>query len=132
MKLDEVPQERNATLDGQRKVVYAKDAQGRLRMAASEGWEVEEIVTTLALNQLQDLSVKALEQVRQGLASPLAYWMHERRMDEALLAQSTGIWRWRVRRHLKPAHFNRLGVADLARYAQALGLPADTLKTVPA
>ena len=132
MELKEVPQEGNTTLDGQRKVVYAKDAQGRLRMMASQGWEVEEIVTTQALSSLQNLAAKALEQVRLGVASPLAYWMHERRMDEALLAQSTGFWRWRVRRHLRPEHFNRLNAADLARYAQALGLSVHTLKTVPA
>ena len=90
MELKEVPQERNTTLDGQRKVVYAKDAQGRLRIATSQGWEVEEIVTTQALTSLQSLATEALEQVRLGQASSLAYWMHERRMDEALLAQSTG------------------------------------------
>ncbi len=132
MELQEVPQERNTTLDGQRKVVYAKDAQGRLRMAASQGWEVEEIVTTQALTSLQGLAARALGQVRLGQASSLAYWMHERRMDEALLAQSTGFWRWRVRRHLKPQHFAQLSTAQLERYAQALGLSVDTLKTVPA
>jgi hypothetical protein len=132
MELKEVPQERNLTLDGQRKVVYAKDAQGRLRIAASQGWEVEEIVTTQALSSLQNLSVRALEQVRLGQASSLAYWMHERRMDEALLAQSTGFWRWRVRRHLRPQHFAKLGPAQLERYAQALGLSVATLQSVPA
>lgn len=132
MDLQEVPQERNTTLDGQRKVVYAKDAQGRLRIAASQGWEVEEIVTSQALASLHTLASQALAQVRLGAASPLAYWMHERRMDEALLAQSTGIWRWRVRRHLKPQHFAGLNAASLERYAQALGLSVDTLKTVPA
>lgn len=132
MDLKEVPQERNAVLDGQRKVVYAKDEQGRLRIVPSQGWEVEEIVTTQALSSLHSLTAKALEQVRLGRASPLAYWMHERRMDEALVAQSTGFWRWRVRRHLKPQHFANLGAAHLERYAQALGLSVDTFKSVPA
>lgn len=132
MELREVPQERNHTLDGQRKVVYAKDAHGRLCIAASQGWEVEEIVTSQALASLQALATGALAQVRLGQASPLAYWMYERRMDEALLAQSTGFWRWRVRRHLKPQHFATLSDAALGRYATALGLSVDTLKTVPA
>ncbi|QCB45005.1 hypothetical protein [Hydrogenophaga sp. PAMC20947] len=131
MDLQEVPQERNTTLDGQRKVVYAKDAQGRLRLAPSQGWEVEEIVTTQALSSLHHLSTQALEQVRTGQASSLAYWMHERRMDEALLAQSTGFWRWRVRRHLKPQPFASLSASQLERYAQALGLSVNALKTVP-
>ena len=132
MDLKEVPQERNITLDGQRKLVYAKDEHGRMRVATSQGWEVEEIVTTQALSSLQGLSAKALTQVRLGQASPLAYWMCERRMDETLLAQSTGFWRWRVRRHLKPLHFASLSATDLDRYPQALGLSVDTLRTVPA
>mgnify|MGYP007111987672 CR=1 FL=1 len=132
MDLVDVPQERNSTLDGQLKVVYAKDAQGRLCITASSGWEVEEIVTTQALDHLNQLSLQAKDDVKKGLVSPLAYWMHTKRMDEALLAQSSGFWRWQVRRHLLPKHFQQLSDEKLARYAQALGLSVQTLQSVPA
>jgi hypothetical protein len=131
MDIADVPQDRNITLDGQRKVVYAKDAQGKLCITTCSGWEVEEIVTTQALEHLQNLSQLAKEQVKLGLVSPLSYWMHTLRMDEALLAQSSGFWRWQVRRHLMPEHFEKLSLIKLARYAQALGLSVANLKTIP-
>lgn len=131
MDIADVPQERNITLDGQRKVVYAKDAQGRLCITACRGWEVEEIVTVQALENLQNLSRNAKEQVKLGLASPLSYWMHTQRMDEALLAQSSGFWRWQVSRHLMPRHFAKLSTAKLERYAQVLGISVKTLKAIP-
>lgn len=132
MNADEVPQDHNATLAGQRKVVYAKNAEGRLGVVASQGWEVEAIVTTQALENLQVLAAKARQQALLGEVSPLAYWMHERRMDETLLAQSSGFWQWQVRRHLKPQPFAQLAPRQLARYAAALGVSAAVLKTIPA
>lgn len=131
MDMDDVPQEGNATLNGQRKIVYAKDEQGRLRVTPSRGWEVEEIVTTQALSNLLDLSAHARERVRLGQASPLDFWMCEQRMDVALLAQSTGFWRWQVRRHLLPQHFSRLSTTKLQRYAIALGISVETLMHLP-
>lgn len=131
MELDSVPQEGNATLDGHSKVMYARDSSGRMVMAASRGWEAEEIVTTHAIESLQSQTAAARARVQAGEASPLAYWMCERRMDVALLAQTSGYWQWRVKRHLRPEVFARLSAAQLSRYAHALGLPLSTLKTCP-
>jgi hypothetical protein len=131
MDLDSVPQEGNATLGGHRKAVYARDAQGRMVIAASRGWEAEEIVTSHAVEALQAQAEAARLRVEAGLASPLEYWMYARRMDVGLLAQSTGFWRWQVRRHLRPEVFSRLSAAKLQRHADALGLPADLLKRLP-
>jgi hypothetical protein len=52
-------------------------------------------------------------------------------MDLTLLAQSTGLWRWRVSRHLQPAHFAKLSPALLQRYADALGISRDALMKLP-
>ena len=131
MEVGAVPQEGNRTHDGQRKAVYARDAQGRIVSVASRGWEVEEIVTTQAVDALRALAEDAHQRARQGLASPLEYWMHDRRMDLALLAQATGIWCWRVRRHLRPATFAKLRPRLLQRYADALGLDNAPLRRVP-
>jgi hypothetical protein len=49
----------------------------------------------------------------------------------ALLAQTSGFWQWRVRRHLQPAHFARLSAEQLGRYADALGKTVDQLRQVP-
>jgi hypothetical protein len=56
--------------------------------------------------------------------------MYRSRMDLALLSQTTGIWRWRVRRHLRPAVFARLSARVLQRYADALGVTVDALREV--
>ncbi|MFO1340319.1 MAG: hypothetical protein U1F53_19180 [Burkholderiaceae bacterium] len=131
MDLGQVPQEGNATLGGQRKAVYARDAQGRLVIATSRGWEVEEIVTRQAVDAMSGLAADALARARRGEASALEYWMHERRMDVALLAQSSGFWQWRVRRHLTPRGFAGLSPRQRARYADALGLSPEALGTLP-
>ena len=131
MDIENVPQEGNATLGGHRKAMYARGADGRLAPVAYAGWEVEEIVTRQAVEELDRLAADALTRVRAGTASPLEYHMYRARMDDTLLAQTTGLWRWRVRRHLRPEVFRRLSPALLARYAAALGLSADQLTTVP-
>ncbi|MBD9667920.1 hypothetical protein FB547_11683 [Variovorax beijingensis] len=131
MDLDAVPQEGNATLDGHAKLMYARDAQGRVVTTRSRGWEAEEIVTSHAVDVLIEQARDARERVARGLASPLEYWMYERRMDVALLSQTSGFWQWRVRRHLKPKHFAALSAKQLARYSEALGLPVSTLQGLP-
>lgn len=131
MDIDSVPQEGNATLGGHRKALYARDAQGRMVIAASRGWEAEEIVTSHAVEALQAQAEAARARAAAGLASPLEYWMYARRMDVGLLAQSTGFWRWQVRRHLRPEVFARLPAAKLQRHADALGLTIDVLRQLP-
>jgi hypothetical protein len=56
--------------------------------------------------------------------------MYRARMDVDLLSQTSGVWRWRVRRHLKPAAFARLPLALKSRYADALGISVETLENV--
>jgi hypothetical protein len=131
MKAEAVPQEGNATLGGHRKLMYARDANGRCVTVGSRGWEAEEIVTAHAVEALAALAARSRERVLAGEAAPLEYWMHARRMDVALLAQASGFWRWRVRRHLRPRVFAALGARQLARYAEALGLTAAALKQLP-
>ena len=127
----EVPQEGNSTLGGHRKAMYAKDANGRLVIAPSAGWEAEEIVTSHAVESLHQQAEQARARVQAGVSSPLEYWMYERRMDVPLLSQTSGFWQWRVRRHLTPAGFARLSAAQRARYAQALGLSVAELERLP-
>ena len=131
MDVNAVPQEGNATLGGHRKAMYAKDANGRMVIAASAGWEAEEIVTSHAVESLHAQAEQARERVKTGLASPLEFWMYERRMDVALLSQTSGFWQWRVKRHLRPEGFAKLSTQHLARYADALGIAPDALKKLP-
>lgn len=132
MREADVPQEGNRTLDGHRKTVFARGADGRLKAVASAGWEVEEIVTRQAVEDLERLADDARRRVLAGETSPLEYHMHRLRMDVPLLAQVTGLWQWRIRRHFRPAVFARLSPALLARYGEAMGLTVAALQRVDA
>lgn len=131
MLLDDVPQEGNATLGGHRKLMYARDGQGRSVTVGSQGWEAEEICTLHAVDAIAQQAEAALQRARAGRASPLEYWMYARRMDVALLSQVSGFWQWRVRRHVTPHGFARLSASQRLRYAQALGLSAAQLDQLP-
>ena len=127
MRERDVPQEGNTTLAGYRKAVYAVADDGKVRLVASRGWEVEEIVTRQAIDDLARLADEARERCRAGLTSPLEVHMYRSRMDLALLSQTTGLWRWRIRRHFRPQVFARLPTALRQRYADALGLSLEAL-----
>ncbi|HEY0817355.1 MAG TPA: hypothetical protein VGD46_01170 [Rhizobacter sp.] len=131
MDIDSVPQEGNATLGGHRKAVYARDANGRMVIAPSAGWEAEEIVTSNAVETLHAQAEDARRRVQAGTASPLEFWMYERRMDVPLLSQTSGFWQWRVRRHLRPEVFATLPEKHLQRYADALGVSVAELRKLP-
>ena len=124
----EVPQEGNSTLGGHRKAMYARGADGKLHIVQSAGWEVEEIVTKQAVDDLLRLTEEARQRVLAGLTSPLEYHMYRVRMDVPLLAQASGIWQWRIRRHFRPAIFAGLSASLLTTYADAMGMTVDQLK----
>jgi len=127
MRERDVPQEGSRTLAGHLKAVYAVDDDGRLKLVPSRGWEVEEIVTRQAVEDLERRAGEARARALAGQSSPLEYHMYRARMDLALLSQTTGLWRWRVRRHFKPAVFARLPLALRQRYAEALGVSVEAL-----
>jgi len=124
----EVPQEGNSTLGGHRKALYARGDDGKLHIVQSAGWEVEEIVTRQAIDDLLRLTEDARQRVLAGQTSPLEYHMYRVRMDVPLLSQASGVWQWRVRRHFRPAVFARLSPALLARYADAMGVTIEQLQ----
>lgn len=131
MREDEVPQEGNAVLEGHRKAVYAVGADGKLRIVESRGWEVEEVVTRQAIEDLERRAEEARRRFRAGLTSALEYHMYRARMDVPLLSQVTGLWQWRIRRHLRPEVFKGLSASLQQRYADALGISKEELWTAP-
>ena len=127
----EVPQEGNSTLAGHRKAVYARGDDGKLHIVQSAGWEVEEIVTRQAVEDLNRLAEDARQRVIAGQTSVLEYHMHKARMDVPLLSQVTGLWQWRIRRHFRPNIFAGLSAGLLQRYGEAMGLSVEQLKKAP-
>jgi hypothetical protein len=128
MELDAVPQDNSHTYGGHRKLVYATDACGEYVGVQSTGWEAETIATDSALDLLQQQQAEIWQRAQRGETSALEYYMVYRRMDVALLSQTSGIFQWRVRRHFKPSVYSRLPDRLLQRYSEALGLDVATLR----
>lgn len=131
MKLNSVPQDSITTYAGNKKAMYATDEQGNYSLIASSGWEVEELATMQAVHELQRLAEEARLLVIKGDRSPLYFHMYARRMDLQVLAESTGLFKWRIKRHFNPVIFSKLSQSILNRYADALGITQEALLTLP-
>ena len=53
--------------------------------------------------------------------------MNKKWMDPLTLAQAMGLYRWQVKRHLKPAVFKKLDDRTLAEYARLFGISVEML-----
>lgn len=131
MRKSEVPQDARPEYGGERRAVYAVDEGGHYATVPSAGWRADEIVNQQAVDEYRRLADEALARARAGTASALEFHMYDRRMELETLAQATGLWRWRVRRHLRPGAFDALATALQQRYADALGVPVERLRTLP-
>ena len=131
MKKNDVPQDNAKSFEGQRKALYAIDETGHYTVTPSSGWEAEEVVLDLAIAQYDNLTAEALTRAKSGLGSTLEYHMYRCRMDVTILAQSSGFFKWQVKRHLKPGALEKLSPAKQERYVDALGLPLAELTQVP-
>ena len=130
MRRKDVPQD--AGLFGDLKeVCYAVDENGRYVLVESAGWEPANIANLQAWESIDAEIAVILERVRAGELSPLAYHMARRQMDPGLLAGYAGLFRWQVRRHMKPGAFRRLRPAIVNRYAAVFQITAEELLRVP-
>ncbi len=51
-------------------------------------------------------------------------------MNLQILSDYTGFWKWQIKRHLKPAAFNKLSEKQLKKYAEAFNVRPEKLKTM--
>lgn len=132
MKVNEVPQDNTVEYyEGVKRACYAVDEKGRYVIVSSNGWEAEELVNGLAVKELAVNLGKTRKAVLAGEKSPLAYHMERRQMIPDILGKTAGIAVFRVKRHLRPEIFSRLKNPVLERYAKALAITMEELKTVP-
>lgn len=132
MKVKEVPQDNTIEYyEGVKRACYAVNDEGKYVVVPSTGWSEEEFINSLAVKELAENLEKTRQAVLEGLKSPLAYHMERRQMIPDILGKTAGIAVFRVRRHLRPDIFPKLKDSLLARYAQALAITVDELKTVP-
>jgi len=131
MDINNVPQDNSETYANMKKAIYAKDKDGKMQTVGSTGWDVEEIATKAALEDIEKSIHDAYEEVRAGRKSPLYYHMFDARMDLLVLAQSTGFFQWTIKRHFKPEVFRKLSEKKLLEYCDVLGKTVDEIKTIP-
>lgn len=131
MDKNSVPQEPSPTYEGQRKLLYAVDEQGEYTEVQSAGWEPETFATLTAIAELDRLRDEAWGRALAGKTSALEFHMFDRRMELDTLAATSGIWKWRIRRHFDVQRFARLPDRILQRYADAMGISLARLKSVP-
>jgi hypothetical protein len=131
MDVKSVPQDTSPTYGGQRKLLYAVGENGEYTGVQSQGWEPETQATLTAVAELERLRMDAWQRAASGQTSALEFHMFDHRMELDTLAATTGMWRWRIRRHFKPNVFARLSNAVLTRYADAMGITVDQLRNIP-
>ena len=131
MKIKDIPQDNASALGGETKVIYAESDSGRIEMAETSGWEVEELVLDQALEEIHRLAREAYARAAAGATSPLEFHMYNQRMDLPMLAQATGRFQWMVKRDFDVQRFARLSDEKLSRYADVMGLDSDSLKRLP-
>ena len=128
MKRSEVPQDQDPSFEGHKKICYAVDTNGRFVKIQTSGWQAEQTVKEVAWQSIEKNLELMRQKVAQGQASPLHFFMLLRQMDPPLLAKNMGVWRWRVKWHMRPNVFRKLKTSWLERYADCLEISVPTLK----
>lgn len=131
MKVQDIPQDNNSSMQGETKVIYAKSDSGRIEIAQTSGWDVEAVVLEQAIDEIHRQARDAYARAAAGKTSTLEFHMYNQRMDLAMLAQAVGRFQWMVKRDFNPQRFARLPAGKLARYAELMGLDTDSLKKLP-
>ncbi len=130
MKVNEVPQD-ITYYEGIKRACYALNDEGKYVIVTSSGWTAEEVVNGLAVSELAAALEETRKAVLTGAKSPLAYHMERRQMNPVILGKTAGIAVFRVKRHFRPEIFVKLKLSILGRYARALAITPEELKTVP-
>nr|WP_294935005.1 hypothetical protein [uncultured Flavobacterium sp.] len=129
MKQEEVPQDKsNLSKSNMKELCYATDENGNYTTALSTGWEPKTIALENSIQDINERVEQARNEVKNGISSPIVYFMELHKMDWSILASYVGMWQWRVKRHRKPSVFNKLNDKILAKYAEAFEISVEELK----
>ncbi len=131
MKAKDVPQDDADMMRGIfREPVYSLDENGKYTTVKSVGWDPKNSVMQQAWDNINE----KVEEIRQGVLSgelsPIAYYMEKNIMDVSLLSKYMDLWRWKVKKHLKQRHFEKLSEELVEKYADIFDLSADELKDI--
>ena len=131
MDINSVPQDDSSTYANNKKAIYATGEDGKVKVVGSSGWNAEETVTKQALEDLEDSAKEAYEAVKRGEKSPLYYHMYSIRMDLQVLAESTGFFKWTIKKDFRPEVFAKISDKRIKVYSDAMGKTKEELKLLP-
>jgi hypothetical protein len=129
MEKDKVPQDQsNLTKNNVKELLYATDENGNYTTTLSTGWEPKTIALSNSIDEINERIAEARQQVINGEASPIVYFMEVNKMDLTILSSYVGFWKWRVKRHFKPSVFAKLNDKILKKYADTFEVSIEDLK----
>ncbi len=130
MKKDEVPQHLGSLGKITKEVCYVTDERGKYITELSNGWDVKTNALDVTWDDIEQKVAAAKEKVLQNEASPILFFLERSVMDIGILSAYTGFFKWQIKRHLKPAVFNKLSTKKLNTYAEVFNVTVDELKTM--
>lgn len=131
MQKKDVPQDYSKlSSKNMKELCYAVDENGEYITELSTGWEPKTIALSNAIQDIEERVSLAKERVINGESSPIEYYMELHKMDLPILASYVGIWKWRVKRHLKPSVFKKLSDKTLQKYADIFEVSVNKLKNI--
>lgn len=132
MKIEDVPQDKKYIKDTvMRDLAYAVDSEGKYQTVQSVGWTPKNDALEVTLDSINEECEEIADRVRRGETSPLEYYMAKNIMSIELLSDYTGIAKRKIRKHLDPKEFSRLDDKTLEKYADALRMDSEQLKSLP-
>ena len=128
MKTTDVPQDDANMLQGKfKEPVYSLDEEGNYTTVRSVGWNPKNAVMQEAWDNVNEKIEQTRQNVLSGKLSPIAYYIEKNIMDTGLVAKYMGMWKWTVKKHLKPHKFAKLSNNILEKYAKVFNITKDEL-----
>jgi hypothetical protein len=128
MNKKDVPQDESKLVNVSKEVCYALDDNGKYVSELSTGWDVKTDALNVAWEDINNRVEEAKQKMQKGEASPVLFFMELKLMDLPTLADYTGFWQWRIKRHFKPSVFSRLSERKLKKYAEVFEVSADEFR----
>lgn len=131
MKTKDVPQDDANMMQGKWKdPIYTLDKDGNYTTSYSLGWDTKNAVMQHAWDEINEKVEVVRQKVINGKLSPIAFYIEKNIMDVGLVAKYAGLWKWTVKKHLKPKHFNKLSDEMLENYAKIFNLTKEELTDI--
>jgi hypothetical protein len=131
MKIEEVPQDQGFLVEGKlRDVCYAVDENGQYTKKLSTGWDPKNAAMVMAWDVVFERVEEVRSKVLAGDLSPIAFYMELNVMDAQILADYTGLSKFKVKKHLKMKKFLGLEPNVLQQYATTFNISVEDLQNI--